>query len=273
VIVPVSAHLVQLERADAVNRAIQRFLGPSPLEWRQKRDAIREMLARERPWLKNYEPGVPATIIAPLQPLHRFLGSAAIRYANRPATIFYGATLTWRQVDELANRFANALVGLGLEKGERIMLLLPNTPQMVICYYGALRAGAVVVPLNPLATEAEIEQAMIESGASVVVALSKVLDTVGAAAARVGIRHVILTNLKEYLPPLLRLTFTLTREASEGHRADLRTEPGTVWLQDVMRKQPTTRPAVAVSSSTPFPRRSAGWSTSSTTRRAVKVAQ
>ena len=246
VIVPVSAHLVQLERADAVNRAIQRFLGPSPVAWRQKRDAIRETLARERPWLKNYEPGVPATIIAPLQPLHRFLGSAAIRYANRPATIFYGATLTWRQVDELANRFANALVALGLKKGERIMLLLPNTPQMVICYYGALRAGAVVVPFNPLATEAEIEQAMVESGASVVVALSKVLDTVGAAALRAGIRHVILTNLKEYLSPLMRLTFTLTREASEGHRADLRTEPGTVWLQVLMRKQPTTRPAVAV---------------------------
>jgi long-chain acyl-CoA synthetase len=249
VIVPVSAHLVHLERPEATNRAIQRFLGPSPAAWRQTRDAIHASLARERPWLKNYEPGVPATIIAPLQPLHSFVASAAVRYANRPATIFYGATLTWRQVDNLANQFANALATLGVQKGERVMLLLPNTPQMVICYYGALRAGAIVVPYNLLATEAEIEQAMIESGATVVVALSKVLNTVGAAAARAGIRHIIITNLKEYLSPLMRLTFTLTREQKEGHRPDLRTEPETVWLQHILKASATTPPAISVAPS------------------------
>lgn len=246
VIIPVSAHLVHLERADATNRAIQRFLGPTSATWRQERERRNAQLVRERPWLKSYEPGVPYTIIAPSQPLHRFIGSAARRFAHRPATIFYGATLTWQQIYQLANQFANALLKLGLQKGERVMLMLPNTPQMVFCYYGALRAGAVVVPFNPLATSAEIEQAMHESGANVAVTLSKFYNAVGAAAAKTGVKHVIVTNLKEYLPPSKRIAFTLTRQAQEGHHLDLRAEPDTHWLGDLLRAQSSVSPEVPV---------------------------
>ncbi|MEP7198171.1 MAG: alpha/beta fold hydrolase, partial [Chloroflexota bacterium] len=246
VIIPVSAHLVQLERADATNRAVQRFLGPTSAAWRQAREARDARLLRARPWLRHYEPGVPHTIIAPTQPLHQFLSSAARRYAHRPATIFYGATLTWRQVDDLANRFANALIALGVQKGMRVMLLLPNTPQMVFCYYGALRAGAVVVPFNPLATASELEQAMVESGARVAVALSKFYNVVSAAAAKSGVPHVIVTNLKEYLSPHVRLAFTWTREAQEGHRADLRGDPHAHWLQDLLGQQSARQPEMSI---------------------------
>src|SRR5439155_1365574 len=98
-----------LERAEATNRAIQRFLGPASAAWRAERERRNAQLVRERPWLPNYEPGVPYTIIAPSQPLQRLIGSAARRHANRPATIFYGAALTWQQIWALSNRFANAL--------------------------------------------------------------------------------------------------------------------------------------------------------------------
>ncbi|MBI1800158.1 MAG: alpha/beta fold hydrolase, partial [Chloroflexi bacterium] len=233
VIIPVSAHLVQLERADAVNRAIQRFLGPTAPAWRQAREQFQAGLKRERPWLKNYEPGVPPTIILPHQPLHRFVGSAARRYGRRPATIFYGATLTWQQIYDLAN-------------GERVVLLLPNTPQMVFCYYGVLKAGAAAVPYNPLASAAELEQVVVECGAQVIVTLSKFYHTVGTVAARAGIKHVIVTHLKEYLPPLKRLAFTITREAREGHRVDLRAEPGAHWLQGLLKHQSTVSPDVPV---------------------------
>ncbi len=246
VIIPVSAHLVQLERADATNRAVQRFLGPTQTAWRRERDSFSASLVRERPWLKSYEPGVPYTIILPSQPLHRFVGSAARRVAHRPATIFYGATLTWQQIYHLANQLANALIKLGVQKGERVMLLLPNTPQMVFCYYGALKTGAVVVPYNPLATAAEIEHAIADGGAQVVICLSKFYKTVGALAAKAGVKHVIVTNLKEYLPPLKRLLFTLAREAREGHRVDLRSEPDTHWLQELLKGQSSLSPEVSV---------------------------
>ncbi|MBI5876650.1 MAG: alpha/beta fold hydrolase [Chloroflexi bacterium] len=246
VIVPVSAHLVHLERADATNRAIQRFLGPVSAAWRQQRESARAQLVRERPWLKSYEPEVPHTIIAPSQPLHRFLASAARRFGSRPATIFYGHALSWAEMYALSSRFARVLMARGVQKGDRVILSLPNVPQMVFCYYGVLMVGAVAVPFNPLAGVDEFEHAMASTGAVAVVALSKAHDVVGAAAARTGLRNVILTNLKEHLSPHMRLAFTLTRERREGHRADVRTDEGTRWLNDLLKEQSPTPPDVAV---------------------------
>jgi long-chain acyl-CoA synthetase len=238
VIIPVSAHLVQLERGDAVNRAIQRFLGPTATTWRREREAATAQLVRERPWLNSYEPNVPYHIILPSQPLHSFVASAAQRFAQRPATMFYGATLTWRELYTLAQKFAQALIRLGVQQGDRVILNLPNTPQMVFCYYGVLLAGAIAVPYNPLATETEIAKVMVECGAKVIVALSKFYNTVAAAALKANVPHIVVTNLKEYLPPLKRLAFTWTREKSEGHYLDpqlLRVEANTHWLQALLR--------------------------------------
>ncbi len=251
VIIPVSAHLVHLERADATNRAIQRFLGPVTAERRQARDNAKSQVMRERPWLKSYEPGVPYAIIAPSQPLHRFLASAAQRFARRPAAIFYGHTLTWAQVHALACQFAHGLRALGVQKGDRVMLSLPNVPQMVFCYYGTLMAGAVAVPFNPLASADELEHALAATGAVAVVALSKAHASVGAAAAKAGVRSVILTSLKEHLAPHMRLAFTLTRERREGHRADLRADGDTYWLNDLLTAQPAMPPEVSVAPNDP----------------------
>jgi long-chain acyl-CoA synthetase len=226
-----SAHLVPLERPEAVNRAISRFIGDGGTSWRAR---AQTRIARQRPWVKYYEANVPPTVAIPRQPLHRFLESAARRHPLRPALIFYGRRISYWELNETTSRFALGLQRLGVQKGDRVMLLLPNTPQAVIAYYGALKAGAVVVLSNPLFDETALAYQLRDSGAQTLVSLSAFYPMVRRARQDIELKQVILTSIKEYLPPLKRLVFTLTRERKEGHRVDLSQEPNTYgWNQVV----------------------------------------
>ena len=141
-------HKVQLERHDAVNRAIERFiLSSKGSSWRSQ-SAI-EQLSRGRPWLSHYDKDTPHTIPIPNQPLYRFLESAADWLPRRTATMFYGKTLTYQQLNRKVNQFARGLAKSGVEAGDRVMIVLPNTPQFIIAYYAILKLGAVVVLSNP----------------------------------------------------------------------------------------------------------------------------
>ncbi len=244
VTIPVSSHLVQLERPDATNRAIERFLEPAPLSWRERKEERR--LTQERPWLKHYEMGVPHIIGFPDQPLPRFLESAARRHPSRPALIFYGRRVSYRRLDELANRFAHALRGLGVQPGDRVMLLLPNTPQSVIAYYGAMKAGAVVVLGNPLSDEGELAHQIADAGAETLVTLSLFYDAVRGVRDRTSLKHIVVTNIKEYLPAIRRMLFTLRKEQQEGHAIDVGGEPDVHWWRDLLASAPATPPDVEV---------------------------
>src|SRR5207245_9103978 len=90
------------------------------------------------------------------------------RYSGHTAFNYYGTILTYAQFSSLANRFAASLQRLGIQKGDRVAIALPNIPQYPIAFYGALRAGAVVVPTNPLYTEREMQYQLAESGARVI---------------------------------------------------------------------------------------------------------
>jgi len=114
----------------------------------------------ERIWLKSYEAGVPATLSYPKVPLYHFLEESARRIPRNPAVMLaahnFSSVFTYRQVDLLANRFANALIWLGVRPGDRVAIQLPNFPQYVFGFYGALKAGAAVVPINPLYKSQEL---------------------------------------------------------------------------------------------------------------------
>src|SRR5215468_8933194 len=101
------------------------------------------------PWLNSYQEGVPAHLDIPDKPLPWLLDQAARLHPNYTAITFYGTKITYAQLSNLANRFAIGLQRLGLQKGDRVALALPNIPQFPIAFFGALRAGAVVVPTNP----------------------------------------------------------------------------------------------------------------------------
>lgn len=226
-----SAHMVPLERPEAVNRAISRFLGDGATSWRAR---VENRIARQRPWIKYYEAGVPPSVAIPRQPLHRFLESAARRHPLRPALIFHGRRISYRELDRAATRFALGLRRLGVHKGDRVMLLLPNMPQAVIAYYGALRIGAVVVLSNPLFDEATLAYQLRDSGAETLVTMSAFYRMVRRARRDSDLKRVIVTNIKDYLPLVKRTVFSLTREGSEGHQVDLSDEADTYWWHEAI---------------------------------------
>jgi long-chain acyl-CoA synthetase len=200
-----------------------------------------------KPWLAAYDAGIPAEIELPDEPLHTALAVAAQRYPKRVAIRFFGRSVTYRELDALANRFANALIALGVRKGDRVALLMPNCPQMVLAYYGGLRAGAVIVPTSPLYVESELEHQLADAAANVVVCLSALFRPVQAVRPRLpALQHVIVTSIKEFFPTHLRLLFTISKERKDGHRVSLPADGKTVWLPRLLARAPDTAPNVEV---------------------------
>ncbi|MBI5353785.1 MAG: alpha/beta fold hydrolase [Chloroflexi bacterium] len=200
----VSGHMVMLERREAVNRAISRFLeGESKKSWRDDSfvtpKPVREELPIERPWLKHYEEGVPYTIGIPRIPLHHLLRSAVRRYPNRAALYFEGAKLSYRKLNHEANRFANALTAMGIGKGARVVLYLPNIPQAVIAFYGVLKAGAVAVFTPPMTDAEELTRQVKEVDARALVTLNLWSAMAKQVQSNSGLPLVVLTDAGEYL--------------------------------------------------------------------------
>src|SRR5919202_824029 len=201
----------------------------------------------ERAWLHAYDPGIPATIDVPDEPLHAALADAARRYPRRTAIRFFGRSISYAELDLLANRFANALIALGVRNGERGALLMPNCPQMVLAYYGGLRAGAVMVPTSPLYVESELEHQLVDAEVSVVVCLSSLFGRVQAVRQRVPtLRQVIVTSIKDFFPTHLRLLFSITRERRDGHRVRLPADGHTFWLKRLLARSRSSDPGVEV---------------------------
>jgi long-chain acyl-CoA synthetase len=236
-----SAHMVMLERREAVNRAVERFLEGTK---GRRPDDDRAKLRKERPWLAHYDEGVPYTIGVPPAPMHRILRSAARRFPLKTAIIFEGNRLTYRRLNRESSRFANLLRALGVKPGDRVLILLPNLPQTVIAYFGVLKAGGVVVFTTPLSEPTELARQIRESGAKVLVTLTRLADIARAVKAQTGLEHVIFTNVKDYLPEPKRFLFTLLREAREGHRLPFKLERGMHLLSAELYKYGPHAPPV-----------------------------
>jgi len=190
-------------------------------------------------WLEHYDEGMPATLGPyPERTLLDYLDEAASERPDGPALLFKGHTVTHGELQRLSDAFAAALAALGVAKGDRVALLLPNCPQFLICELGAWKAGAVVVPLNPIYTEPELAGGLARTGAETIVVLTPFYGRVKAVQPRTALRRVVATNIKEYLPPLLRVLFTLARERKGGHR--VRLEVGDLWLPDLLGRHRET---------------------------------
>ncbi|MEH6888607.1 long-chain-fatty-acid--CoA ligase [Bacillus sp. JJ864] len=154
----------------------------------------------EKPWLQNYPKEIPHTISFDMKPLHVYLQEAASQYPKKKALHFLGKDITFTELDRKVRQFANYLRKLGLEKGDRVAIMLPNCPQSVIGYYGTLLAGGVVVQTNPLYTERELEYQLHDSGAKVILCLDIVFPKVSNVQSATNIEHVIVTRIADYLP-------------------------------------------------------------------------
>ena len=199
----------------------------------------------DRPWLKSYDQGVPHHIDYPKITVFNMLEESARKYPTAPCTIFKGGIVTFKEMDELTNRLAAGLAALGVKKGDRVGIFMPNTPQFVIAYFGVLKAGGVVVATNPLYNAREIEHQVNDAGIEIMLVMSNFYNTIKQAQPNTKIRTVIVTNLKEYLPPVLSLLFTLAKEKKGGFRIDL--AEGDLWMKDIIaRYKPEDRPKIEI---------------------------
>jgi len=163
----------------------------------------------DRPWLTSYPAGVPSDPDVPLVPLTRLLDDATSAYPEHVALAFLGARTTYRELSRQVELFARVLADLGVGKGDRVALVLPNCPQNVVAVFAALRLGAVVVEHNPLYTEAELRHQLADCGATVVVCLDRVHAAVAQVQPDTAVRKVVVTSILDALPRRQQLLLNL----------------------------------------------------------------
>ncbi len=212
-------------------------------------------MTHEFPWLKHYEPEVPAVVTVPDLTVPALLAGAAARYPTQTAVrmvlryLPFGlrvqALLRYAELDALSDRFAAALAGLGITKGDRVAIMLPNLPQQVIAYFGVLKAGAIVVNTNPTYPPHELAPLLQKSGATAIVTLSGLFERVRAVQPATALRQIILTDLGERVAWPLRILVDRQARAA-GMMADIAPQAGVHMLRDLLDQAPATRPDVAI---------------------------
>ncbi len=196
----------------------------------------------------HYPREVPPHLTYPHMPLQRVLEDSAQRHPDATSTIFFDATMTYRELDREANRFAHGLAGLGVEPGDRVAIHLPNSPQLLVSLFGTLKAGAIATMVNPLYEQREIAWQLQDSGAKVMVTLSQqdLLRKAIDAQQETHLHHLVVTNIKDYFPPLLKALFTMAKEKKDGHRAVIDSSSGQLWFRSLLRRKPVSPPDVTV---------------------------
>ncbi|MGG6312702.1 long-chain-fatty-acid--CoA ligase [Paenibacillus macerans] len=153
-----------------------------------------------KPWLKSYPAEVPPTYDYPKHNLAHFLEISAEKYPAVTALEFMGKKITYRSLLEQTNRFANALLKLGIRKGDRVAIMLPNCPQAVIAYYGTLLMGGIAVMTNPLYMPRELEHQLSDAGARLMVTIDPLVERVRTATKQRPLDYIVATSIQDYLP-------------------------------------------------------------------------
>jgi long-chain acyl-CoA synthetase len=173
---------------------------------------------------------VPKSLIYPLVPLHEILSKTAHEHPTQPAIVFLENEMSYKELDALSDCFAAALAALGVKKGDCVGVFLPNIPQFIIAYYGALKAGAVLTALSPLHKEREVEYQLADSEAQTIVVLDSLYPIVEAVWQKTKLRNVIVTRLEEYASK----TAPATAKAEQ--------KPNVYFFQELLKKKAAAKP-------------------------------
>jgi long-chain acyl-CoA synthetase len=199
-----------------------------------------------KPWLDQYDEGIPKTLEPyPRQTLVDVVDETTRMRPDHTALIFKDKHISYKELAWRSDALATALVKQGVRKGDRVAILMPNCPQYVIAEFAIWKAGGIVASINPLYTERELEHALNECGAETVIVLTLFYNKVKATQAKTKLKRVISTNIKEYLPKLTGLLFTLAKEKKDGHRVKLQGDD--LWFADLIHQNTgAPRPQVEV---------------------------
>jgi long-chain acyl-CoA synthetase len=154
----------------------------------------------DNPWFRSWPAETPKTLKYPDVPLHGILTKTAVAHADKTAVTYRNQKTSYGKLDELSDRFAASLVHLGVAKGDRVAVFLPNIPQFIIAYYGVLKAGAVVTAINPLHREREVEFQLCDSGAVSVVTLGSLCPVVANVWAKTKLKNAVTTSIDGFAP-------------------------------------------------------------------------
>jgi long-chain acyl-CoA synthetase len=198
----------------------------------------------ERPWIERYDEGMPTSLDFPDVPLHHFLKETAKRLPKSPALITTASVpifgrlsnrMTYEELDRYSDAMAAGLVEIGLKKGDKVAIVMPNCVAFAITFFATLKAGGVVAATNPTYPVKKMEYQINDSDAKIIVTLTMFYDTIKGIQANTRAQTVIVANIKEYLPTIAKWLFTIARERKDGHYLD-KVKPGDHWFQDVLAR-------------------------------------
>ncbi|MBD8068907.1 long-chain-fatty-acid--CoA ligase [Bacillus sp. PS06] len=170
-----------------------------------------------KPWLNQYPNEIPHSLNYEKKPLSQFLKDAATEFPHKKAIHFLGKELTFKEVYLESCKLANYLQQIGIEKGDRVAIMLPNCPQAVISYYGVLMAGGIVVQTNPLYMERELEYQLNDSDSKVIITLDLLFPRVSRVKPNVSsLQHIIVTGIKDYLPFPKNMIYPFIQKKQHG---------------------------------------------------------
>ncbi|MEH7303750.1 AMP-binding protein [Neobacillus drentensis] len=192
-----------------------------------------------KPWLALYPNEIPATLEYSREPVQQYLVKSAEQYPEKVAIHFMGKEITYKKLYDDVMNFAGYLQGtLGISKGDRVAIMLPNTPQAVISYFAILMAGGIVVQTNPLYTERELEYQMKDSGAKAIITLDILYPRVSKVMPQTELQHVIVTALKNYLPFPKNLIYPFIQKKQYGIVVNVRHGGSTHLLSEIVTMKP-----------------------------------
>jgi len=200
----------------------------------------------KKPWKKHYTDTVPGSLHYPRMVVDEMLRDASHNYPKNPVLIFGGSRITYQELDYLVDRFASSLFKQGIRKGDRVALLLPNCPQIVIAFYSIFRLGAIAVPINLMYQEREIINQIENSGAETIITLDLLYPRVSVVKDQSNLKNIIITSIKDYLPPLKKMLYPLFQMRG-GQKVRVGKGTGIISFKDLIVRGSTDPPSVTIS--------------------------
>ncbi len=197
----------------------------------------------EKPWYKFWPEGVPKHIDYSEIPLSDILKNTAESNPNHVAIVYFDKEMTYRELNIASDRFATALADLGVKKGDKVALFLPNIPQFVISYYGAIKIGAIETAISPLYKEREVEDQLNDSEAETIVVLDLLYPILEKILDKTRVKTVIVTSLKEYMPSAKAFLGSLLKKIP-SHKVERK--PNTYFFQELLSKYGANPPKVDI---------------------------
>jgi len=171
-------------------------------------------------WLNSYEQGVNSSVDFKDILIPQYLEESTQNFPDNPALIFQGFTLSFKELGDMVARFAAALKGFGVKKGDSVAILLPNVIPCVVAYYAPLKIGAIVVLNNPLYADRELEHQFNDSNSTILITLDLLANRMVKLREKTKIKTIVYTSIGEYLPFVKRLLFPLVAK-KKGLAADV----------------------------------------------------